>query len=1017
MVLETEGFYQVSATDCYVTLWLPTSSKEEAKTKTILNSSEPEWNETFCFRIQAQVKNILELRVYDEDPLTRDDLLFTVLFDVAEVRLRERASSSFILNSEIANFPENEIDENLNPCSNADYELEIDYKRSSVFDTSMLHMSFSNNKNFKSNTELEVEFRMDEIYRLVLQLSFVTGLDLRSTVSGSMDAFPTCLLFVKIVRARNMVKADLLSATDCYVTLWLPTSSKEEAKTKTILNSSEPEWNETFCFRIQAQVKNILELRVYDEDPLTRDDLLFTVLFDVAEVRLRERASSSFILNSEIANFPENEIDENLNPCSNADYELEIDYKRSSVFDTSMLHMSFSNNKNFKSNTELEVEFRMDEILDPPENLITNGILVSRPLSCLEVSVSKERSPKCLEGEDKLELRVKGSYEETQKTVLDSGLVESFFFHYPAYWEPELNAHLQHWSGDDGGDGNNSTASLTMPLKLLRMGQEVKVILPIVHENLDMRLGFDLCSQEKDFLQKRKKVVAAALKEILHLEENLQDHEVPVVAIMATGGGARAMTSLYGQLSGLKKLNLLDCITYIGGTSGSTWTMSSLYEDASWSQKDLERPINEAQKHVTKSKTNTFSLEHVVHYQRQLSQRAKEGFSISFNDLWAVALEYILHGKVNDFKLSDQQQAVSQGQNPLPLYLALNVKENHMSTANFKEWCEFSPFEVGFPKYGAFIRSEDFGSEFFMGQLMKKNPESRICYLEGLWSNIFAVNLLDIWNAFGSSDKFWQQHVQAKIKNIEEKHALSKSSSYLGTSWINPAGMLSKIIKDILTDRPLHHHVHNFLRGLQLHKDYYQQSPFSIWKDSQLDVFPNQLTPSEDDLCLVDAAYFINTSCPPLLRKERNVNIILSFDYSLNTAFEVIDQTGQYCSEQGIPFPKIVLSEEEKKHPKECYVFMDEENLKTPIVLHFPLVNNTFRKFKVPGVERSPAELAEGTVPLAGCCSPYNLLNMTYCKEDFDKLLKLTDYNVQNNRDLILQAFRESISRKKCCSN
>lgn len=38
---------------------------------------------------------------------------------------------------------------------------------------------------------------------------------------------------------------------------------------------------------------------------------------------------------------------------------------------------------------------------------------------------------------------MKGSYEETQKTILDSGLVESFFFHYPAYWEPELNAHLQ----------------------------------------------------------------------------------------------------------------------------------------------------------------------------------------------------------------------------------------------------------------------------------------------------------------------------------------------------------------------------------------------------------------------------------------------------------------------------------------------------------------------------------------------------------------------------------------------
>lgn len=47
------------------------------------------------------------------------------------------------------------------------------------------------------------------------------------------------------------------------------------------------------------------------------------------------------------------------------------------------------------------------------------------------------------------------------------------------------------------------------------------------------------------------------------------------------------------------------------------------------------------------------------------------------------------------------------------------------------EWCEFSPYEVGFPKYGAFIPSELFGSEFFMGRLTKRLPESRICFLEG----------------------------------------------------------------------------------------------------------------------------------------------------------------------------------------------------------------------------------------------------------------------------------------------
>jgi len=44
--------------------------------------------------------------------------------------------------------------------------------------------------------------------------------------------------------------------------------------------------------------------------------------------------------------------------------------------------------------------------------------------------------------------------------------------------------------------------------------------------NLGVRLDFDLCMEEKNFLQKRRKFVASALKKALHLEQDLQDHEV-----------------------------------------------------------------------------------------------------------------------------------------------------------------------------------------------------------------------------------------------------------------------------------------------------------------------------------------------------------------------------------------------------------------------------------------------------------------------------------------------------------
>jgi len=59
--------------------------------------------------------------------------------------------------------------------------------------------------------------------------------------------------------------------------------------------------------------------------------------------------------------------------------------------------------------------------------------------------------------------------------------------------------------------------------------------------------------------------------------------------------------------------------------------------------------------------------------------------------------------------------------------------------------------------------------------------------------------------------------------------------------------------------------------------------------------------------------------------------------------------TYKYCKIQKIPFPKVEISEEEAKNPKECYVFEDAEDPRAPIVIHFPLVNDTFKEFKAPG--------------------------------------------------------------------
>ncbi|XP_032337324.1 cytosolic phospholipase A2 delta isoform X2 [Camelus ferus] len=783
-------------------------------------------------------------------------------------------------------------------------------------------------------------------------------------------------LTVRVLEARGLGWADLLSEADPYVTLQLLTAPGMKFRTKTVTNSSHPVWNETFTFLIQRQVKNVLELSVCDKDSVTEDDVCFKVLYDISE-----------------------------------------------VLPGRLLRKTFSPHP--QGQEELDMEFLMERMSDCPENLITNNVLVARELSCLDVRLDNTGSTAVAADQDKLELELvlKGSYEDTQTSTL--GTASAFRFHYMAAQEAELSGCLRS-SKTKGWNSGNSTGHLTVPLMSLAMGKEVTVDIPATSapgvklqlkaescpKELAVHLGFDLCAKEKAFLSKRKQVVAKALKQVLRLDRDLQEDEVPVVGIMATGGGARAMTSLYGHLLALQKLGLLDCVTYFSGISGSTWTMAHLYGDPEWSQRDLKGPIRYAREHLAKSKLEAFSPERLASYYRELELQAKQGHPTTFVDLWGLVLEFMLHGQVMDQKLSGQRAALEQGQNPLPLYLSLNVKENNLQTLDFKEWVEFSPYEVGFLKYGAFVPSELFGSEFFMGRLMRRIPESRICFLEGIWSNIFSLNLLDAWYDFTSTGDSWKQHIKDKIRNLEEPPASSDTSSRSEALWLQPGTALAQMFKGILTGRPLCQHSSNFLQGLQLHQDYCAQKDFSTWADCQLDSSPGQLTPQEPQLCLVDAGYFINTSCPAMFRPGRRLDLILSFDYSLSSPFAVLQETELDCRARGLPFPRVEPSPEDLHQPRECHVFSDPACPDAPVLLHFPLVNASFKDHSAPGVQRSPAELPAGQVDLAGVTSPYSMFNMTYKEEDFDRLLQLSDYNVCNSQNTILQALRTALKHR-----
>ncbi|NWH75405.1 PA24E phospholipase, partial [Piaya cayana] len=611
--------------------------------------------------------------------------------------------------------------------------------------------------------------------------------------------------------------------------------------------------------------------------------------------------------------------------------------------------------------------------------------------------------------ERKFALTVDGSYEGTQMHTLSSCLCPTSpaRFHYIKYNQSALTVALP-WP---------RTLSRVCDCSQCIAGSLLTQGLFFRPRNLDTRLGFDLCTDEQNFLRNRKRVVAAALKEVLHLEENLQEHEVPIVAVSTSGCGIRALTAMYGSILGLQKLRVLDCVSYISGSSGTTWTMTKLYEDADWSHKDIGEIIIEARKQAAKCKMDAFCLRSLRNYYRELSQRTQAGHKTSFIDLWGLMIESMLNDGKCHHRLSDQRRAVNQGQNPLPIYLALNVKDK-VTTKDFREWVEFTPYEVGFPKYGAFIRAEDFGSEFFMGHLMKKLPESRICFMQGMWSSIFSKNLLDAWHAVDNSEDFWHRWTQDKVTEIEEQPGLPEKPYEMATCMFTPVSGFSTSLRDILTDRPAVSKYRNFLRGFQMHNEYIQHEHFTKWKgmyhtpDTLLDASPNDLRSNSDHLELVDAAFFFETSCPPLMRPERKVDVIIFFNYTGGSQTLPLEQACRYFLEQGIAFPSFGLKDDEK-NLKECYMFDGADTPGAPLLLYFPLVNDTFQRYVAPGMSRSAAEMEEGKVDVSSFCSPYSTREVSLKTEDFNKLMKLTNYNIMNNENMILQALRMAVAQKK----
>nr|XP_009916487.1 PREDICTED: cytosolic phospholipase A2 [Haliaeetus albicilla] len=519
------------------------------------------------------------------------------------------------------------------------------------------------------------------------------------------------------------------------------------------------------------------------------------------------------------------------------------------------------------------------------------------------------------------------------------------------------------------------------------------------------------------------------------------------------------MVGFAGVMKALYESGVLDCATYIAGLSGSTWYMSTLYSHPDFPEKGPKEINQELMNSVSHNPLLLLTPQKVKRYIEALWNKKSSGQPVTFTDIFGMLIgETLIHNRM-DTTLSNMKEKINNAQCALPLFTCLHVKPD-VSELMFADWVEFSPYEIGMAKYGTFMSPDLFGSKFFMGTVVKKYSENPLHFLMGVWGSAFSILFNRVLGVSNSQNK--GPTMEEELENIRLKHLVSNDSSDSEDESQHPKGTenaeanqeyqnssqeswVQRMLMALVGDSALFNtregragKVHNFMLGLNLNSCY-PLSPLADLltqesvEDDELDAAvadPDEferiyepLDVKSKKIHIVDSGLTFNLPYPLILRPQRGVDLIISFDFSARPSdssppFKEILLAEKWAKMNKLPFPKIDPNVFDREGMKECYVFKPKDTSSEkdcPTIIHFVLANINFRKYKAPGVPRETQEekdFADFDV-FDDPNTPFSTFNFQYSNEAFKRLHDLMEFNTLNNIDVIKQAMMESIEYRK----
>ena len=425
---------------------------------------------------------------------------------------------------------------------------------------------------------------------------------------------------------------------------------------------------------------------------------------------------------------------------------------------------------------------------------------------------------------------------------------------------------------------------------------------PEITWNATVRLGKELCVEEKTFQWRRKQHTTKALARYLDVpEEDIDPEDVPTIAMCGSGGGLRALVAGAGSYLSAQEAGLFDCVTYTAGVSGSCW-LQTLY-NSSLSGRRHNKLIEHLKKRIgvhiafppaaldllTTAPTNKFLLSGVIEKIRG-DPEANFGLVDIYGVLLAARL-LVPKGELGvnalDLKLSNQRMYVDNGTNPLPIYTAVrheipvgeytsaeekasggisDATKERAKQESWFQWFETTPYEFWCEELDAGIPTWSVGRKFQDGQNIPREnglglPELRVPQLLGIWGSAFCATL-----------SHYYKEIRPAVVGL--------------AGWAGIDELMSSRNDDLVKVHPIEPAaIPNFALGLEGLLS--PTCPKSIYSATHLQ--------------LMDAGMSNNLPIYPLLRPGRNVDILVAFDASADIKTENwLSVADGYARQRGI---------------------------------------------------------------------------------------------------------------------